>query len=118
VPVEFPVRDEVGQRSLIDPGGTPIGKQLFPCDGVEEVMGDHKPTDPERWRKGLARRSRVHDAVRVQPLERAHRASIVPILGVVVVPRSRSRVVVEAIPSALPDDRERAEHRWETDAPV
>ena len=77
--------EEVGERVLLDPGAAAVGQPLLLAERLDEVDRGTSQPEPERGRERLARGAGVDDALRLEPLERAHRRAVVAELGVVVV---------------------------------
>jgi hypothetical protein len=66
VAVQLAASQEVGERVLLDAGGSPVGEELLVADGLQQRRRHNQPTDPQRRRQRLARRAGVDDPIRIE----------------------------------------------------
>ena len=85
VAVVLAAGEQVGEGQLLDRRRAGVERRLLGLDLVDQVHRHAHPADPDPRRERLRRRTEVHDATRVQPLDRADRDPVVAELGVVVV---------------------------------
>jgi len=85
VPVELAVREEIGERELVDRRRAAVGADLGRRQVVDPRGRRHQPAHPQPGRERLAGGAGVDHPVRVETLQRAHRRPVVAVLRVVVV---------------------------------
>ncbi|CAM5240306.1 hypothetical protein SGRIM128S_07946 [Streptomyces griseomycini] len=77
--------DEIGEGQLVRDPGPRLALALDAQHGLHQVVRQHHPAQPQRGGEALAERAQVHDVLRVESLDGAHRLPVVTELPVVVV---------------------------------